>query len=132
MVWTLKAKYKWSFSRLKWRKIGGADGITSAKNRKNIFSSKQTTNRVAPNIFKGFEVRKKVGLMFWRPKETMKAKCYVFIGYKQRNKVNLVYSECKLQQYTYGWCTFYVKCQKTVERTYLEPSKKRTTYRWCF
>ena len=45
-------------------------------------------------------------MMFWRPKVSMKGKCYVFSGFKQRIKVCLVYLEFKLQQESYGWCIF--------------------------
>ena len=53
--------------------------------------------KVLHNIFRLFEVRKKVRLMFWKPKDSMKAKCYVFSDYKQRNKLCFLYSECQLQ-----------------------------------
>ena len=89
----LKRKYEWYFWRLNCNKLGAADGITSetAKEWKNnVFTSKQTPDKSPSNIFRVLEVRKKVGLMFWRPKDTMKDKSYVFSGYKQRNKVCLV------------------------------------------
>ena len=85
-----------------------------------------------PKIFRRFEVRKNIALMFWRPKDIMEGKCYVFSGHKQRNKVCLVYLECKLKQDRYRWSTFKLKCQKTVERTYLETSKLQRRHRWCF
>ena len=70
--------------------------------------------------------------MFWRPRDSMKIKCYVFGGYKQRNNVCFVYLYYKLQQDSYGWCIFKLKCQKTVERTYLETTKQQRRYRRCF
>ena len=70
--------------------------------RDNIFRSTETTKNVPRNIISGFEVRKKVRLMFSRPKDSMKGKCYPFSGYKERNKVPLVYFGCKLQQDSYG------------------------------
>ena len=135
MVRKLKAKYKWCFSSLKCNKIGASDAIKNktAKNRKNnIFRRKQRTNKVLPNIFRGFEVGRKIPLMLWRPKDSMKVKCYVFSSYKQRNNVFLVYLVGKLQQDGYGWCIFKLKCQKMVERIYLETSKWQTRHRWCF
>ena len=54
------------FSRLKCKKISAADRITSetAKNSKNnLFTRKQTANKVLPKRFRGFEVRTKVQLM---------------------------------------------------------------------
>ena len=64
--------------------------------------------------------------MFWKQKDSVKAKWYVFSGYKQRNKVSLVYLDCKLEQVSYGWCIFKLKCQETEEGTYLETSKQQT------
>ena len=51
----------------------------------------------AINIFRGFEVRKKVRLMFWRTKDSMRSKYSAFSRSKERNKVCLVYLEWKLQ-----------------------------------
>ena len=135
VVTKLKARYEWCFSRLKCNKIGAADGITSLRSknsRNNVFRRKQTTNKVPPNKFRGFEVRRKVRLKFWRQKDSMKGKCYPFSGFKQRNKAYLVYLECKLQEDSYGWCSFKLKCGKTVEITYLETSKQQTRCRWSF
>ena len=70
--------------------------------------------------------------MFWKPKDSMKGKCYIFSSYKQTNKVCLVYLEWKLQQDSYGWYILKLKDQKAVERTYLEASKQQTSYCWCF
>ena len=64
-------------------------------------ANKQTKNNVPPKIFRGFEVRRKVGFMFSRPKNTITGKCYVCTGFKQRNKVCLPYLECKLIQNRY-------------------------------
>ena len=61
----------------------------TATNSEN--ESKEVTSKVPSNIFRGFEVRRKVRLMFWRPKDSMKGKRSVFCGYKQRNKVCLMY-----------------------------------------
>ena len=47
--------------------MGATDVYTSltAKNsRNNAFASKQTTSKVPPNLFRGFEVKTKVRLMF--------------------------------------------------------------------
>ena len=123
---TLKPKSDWFFPRLKCTKITSTDVITSltAKNRKNnVFRSKQTTKKVPSNIFRGLEVRGKLRLMFWRPKDSMKGKNYVLSGYKKTNKVFLVYLNCKLQQQGYDCCIFKLKRRKTAERTYLEWTK---------
>ena len=37
-----------------------------------LFTSKQTTNKVPPNIFRALEVETKVRLMFWKPKHNTK------------------------------------------------------------
>ena len=58
--------------------------------------------------------------MLWKPKDSMKRKCYVFNDYKQRNKVYLVYFECQLHYDTYGCFMFKLKIQKTLETTYSE------------
>ena len=60
------------------------------------------TNKVRRNSSTGFEVGRKVGLMFWRSKDSIKVKSYVFSAYKQRNKVSLVDLNCKLQKYSSG------------------------------
>ena len=65
--------------------------------RNNVFGVKETTNKVPRNIFRGFQVRKKVQLMFWRLKYTIKRKCDSFSCYKERNKVFFLYLECKMQ-----------------------------------
>ena len=120
---------------LKRNKIGVADIIirlTVKITKNNILRKKQTTKKVLSNLFKGFEVRRKVRLMFWTKKNSMKGKCYIFSGYKQRNKVCPEYLECKLQQESYCWCIFKLKCDKTVDRTLLETRKQQTRYRWCF
>ena len=70
--------------------------------RKNIFRKYQTTNKVPRNMFRKFEVRKKMQFLYRRPKNSMKSKCYVFNDYKQRNKACLCYLECKLQPDRYG------------------------------
>ena len=49
------------------RKITSTDVITSLttkSSKNNVFTSKQTTNKVPSNIFRGFEVGTKVRLMF--------------------------------------------------------------------
>ena len=43
-------------------------------------------SKVPPNVFRGFEVKKKIRLTFSKPEDSMKGKCYVFSDYKQRNK----------------------------------------------
>ena len=52
-------------------------------------------------MFRGFKVRKKVRLMFSRPKDSMKGKRSVLRSHRQRIKVLMVCSERKLQQYSY-------------------------------
>ena len=66
--------------------------------RNNVFRGKQTTNKVPSNIFRGFELRTKVQLMFWGPNNSMKGKGDIFSGYKQTSKVCFVYLQSKLQQ----------------------------------
>ena len=75
------------------------------KRRNNVSRSKQTTTKVPSNLFRDFEEAKKVRLIFLRPKDKMKSKCYVFSSYKQTNKVWFVYLQCKLQQESCAWCT---------------------------
>ena len=48
-----------------------------------MFKSNQTTIKVLRNIFRRLEVRKRVRLMFRRPKENINANFYVITGYKQ-------------------------------------------------
>ena len=72
------------------------------KSGNNICRRKQRTNKVLPNIFRGFEVRRKVRLMFRTPKYSIKRKCYVFGSYEQRNNVPLVDLQSKLKEATYG------------------------------
>ena len=44
----------------------------------NVFRSKEPTKNVPPDIFRGFEVRKKVRLMFGKPqKDSMRVGFYV-------------------------------------------------------
>ena len=55
------------FFEVEMQQIGAADAIknlTGKNSRNNIYSSKQTTKMVLLNIFKEFEVRRKVRLMF--------------------------------------------------------------------
>ena len=52
-------------------------------------------------MFAGFTARKKVRVMFSRPKDSMKGKCYVFSGYKQKNKVRFVNLDYKLEHDMY-------------------------------
>ena len=44
------------------------------KSKNNVFRSNERTKKVLPNIFGGFEVRKKARLMFLLPKDGMKGK----------------------------------------------------------
>ena len=67
-----------------------------------MFRSKQTTNKVARNIFRGFELRTKVRLMSGTPIDRIKGKCCVFSGHKQKNKLCLLYLQRKLEQDSYG------------------------------
>ena len=88
MIRILIAKYEWCFSRLNWNKIDAADGITgetAESNRNNVFRTNQTTNKIPPKIFKRFQIRKKLPLMYWRPMENMKGKCCAFADLKQSN-----------------------------------------------
>ena len=135
MVWLLKANYEWCFCRLNWNKLRGDDAITSetARERRiNVFTRKQTPNNEPSNILKVLEVRRKVRLMFGRPKETTKGKCYFFSGYTQINKMWLLHLECKLWQDSHTLCTLELKCQKSVDRTYIERRKQETRYSWYF
>ena len=63
-----------------------------------IFQSKQTRKKVPLNIFRGFEERKMVRVMFSMPKDRVNGRYCAFSSYKQRNKVAFVYLECVLQQ----------------------------------
>ena len=92
----------------------------------NVFIFKQTTKKVTPNVLRGFEVKKKVGLTFGKANESLKGKSQVCSGYKQKNKLCLVYFECKLQQHSYGWCIFKLKDPKSAENICLGKSKQRT------
>ena len=57
---------------------------TDAVHSRDItFRSKQTTNKVPPQILTGFEV--KVPEMFSRPKDSPNGKSYVFSNNKQIN-----------------------------------------------
>ena len=90
VVRKLKAKDESSFSSLKCNNIGATDSIKREpwkNSRNNDFRSKQTKKKAPPNIFRRFEVRRKVQLTFWTPKNRMKDECYVLGSYKQRNKV---------------------------------------------
>ena len=84
--------------------------LQKKKKKNNVLTKKQTRNKVLRNIFTGFEVRRKVGMMFRRPKDGMKSKCYVFRGYNKRNKVSLVYLARKIQENRHGGCIFNLKC----------------------
>ena len=135
MVSNLKAKYEWCFLTLKCDKKDATNAVlreTAKTCRNKLFTSKQTTNKVPRNIFRKNEERKKIRLIYWRPKNSMKGKCYVFSDCKHRNNVSLLYLECKLQQDRYGWCISELTCKEMVEGTYLETSKQQTKYRWCF
>ena len=67
--------------------------------------------------------------MFWKPKDSMKSKCYVFLAVRKKtNEVCLRYSECKLRQFKYESCIFKLKWHKTVKRTYLETGKQQKKY----
>ena len=66
-----QVRYEWRFWRLNSKKIGATHvilSLTEKSSRNNIFKSKQAINNVALNAFKGFKVKKKVRLMFWRLK----------------------------------------------------------------
>ena len=94
--------------------------------RNKLCRSKLKMNKVPPNMFRCFKLRKKSRVMFWKSKDCIKSKCSVFSSFKQRTKVCMVYLECKLQEYRYGWCLFDLKCYETVYRTYSERSKQQT------
>ena len=49
-------------------------------------TTKQKTNKILPNIFRRFEVRRKAQLMSQGPDYSMKGKCYVLSGCEQRKK----------------------------------------------
>ena len=80
--------------------------IKLKKNKNIVLRSPLTTKKVPSKMFRGFKVRKKVRLMFSRPKDSMKGKRSVLRSHKQRIKVLMVYLERKLQQYSYRWCIF--------------------------
>ena len=85
---------------------------TTTKKKTEEITYLEAINRkknVPPIIFRGFGVRKKVGLMFWRSQDSMKSKCYRFSNYKERNKVCVVYLECKPQEDRYSLIPFQVK-----------------------
>ena len=93
------------FVEVEYNKISAANGITSKSSKNswnNVFTIQQTANKVPPNISWSFEVRRKVLLMFWTPKDSLKVKYYAFSCYEQRNEVCLVYIKRKLQQDKYG------------------------------
>ena len=85
-LWCLRCHYK----------------LDCEKQKNNVFRIKQTTNNLQRNLQRRFEGKKKVRLMFGRPKYSMESKCYVYSGYKQRRNVCLLYLECKFQQDSYG------------------------------
>ena len=66
------------------------------KNKKHLFRSKQTKNKVPPKIFTGLKVRKKVKLMFSKPKDCMKGKRYVLRDSKKRIKMPLMFLDVKV------------------------------------
>ena len=128
MVWKLKAKYEWYFCRLKMQQNRCCRwnyNETAKTSTNNVFRRKQITKKVPPNIFKDFEVRQKVRLMFWRSKVAMIGKCHNFISYKERTNLCLVNLERKLQKDRRRWCIFNLKCHKVMERTHLETSKQQ-------
>ena len=96
------------------------------KSENNVFRSKQKTNGVPTNIIIGVKARKKVRLMFSRPKYIKNGKCYVFSGYKERNNVPFVFLECKLKKDRCGWYFFNLNWSKTIETIYLERRKQQT------
>ena len=104
----------------------------SQNRRNNVLRSKQRRNNVPPNIFRGFELRTRVGLMFRRSNHSMKINWDVFRCYKLTSKVFFVYLECKLQQDRYVWCIYKSRCHKTVQRRYLATSKEIIRYGWYF
>ena len=58
----LKTKCEWCLLLLKWKSIRSTDPLskeTGKNSRNDVFASKQTTNKVLPNLFKDFEVRRK-------------------------------------------------------------------------
>ena len=66
------------------------------KNEKHLFRSKQTKKKVPPKIFTGLKVRKKIKLMFSKPKDCMKGKRYVFRDSKKRIKMPLMFLDVKV------------------------------------
>ena len=54
--------------------------------------------RVPPNIFRRLELRKKIRLIFQRPKDSMNGKYYGLRGYRQKDKVCLVNLQSKLEE----------------------------------
>ena len=54
--------------------------------RNKVFTSKQTTNKVPSNIFRGLEEMKMVRGMFGSQNHSIKGKWNVFSGHKQRTR----------------------------------------------
>ena len=59
-----------------------------------VFTSKQTTNKVPHNIFRGLEVATKVRLMFGRAKHNSEDSWNVFSAYKQTIRCSWSISSC--------------------------------------
>ena len=53
------------------------------KSRNNVFRPKQTTNKMSCKIFRGFEVGKKVCVVFPKPKNKTKGSWNIFSSLKQ-------------------------------------------------
>ena len=114
------SKIKMEYDRCQWF----SHKLHCKKSANNLFRSKEPTNKVPRNIFRGFEARKKGRLMFRKPQRTAwKLIVSFFSTYKKRNKVPFVYLQYTLQQYRYGWRVLKLKCQETLETTSLETRK---------
>ena len=84
------------------------------------------------NIFRGFEVRKNVRLMFSWPKHSIKSKSYVLSASDLRNHVYVLHLECKLWHNSYSRCIFKLKSMERIEKISLETSEQQTKLRWDF
>ena len=70
--------------------------------RNKVFRRKQKTSKATSKIFRGFEVGKKVLVVFPKPKNKTKNLKEHFQPLKTNNKVFLVYLQSKLQQDRYS------------------------------
>ena len=72
------------------------------KSGNNVFRRKKTTNNPPSKIFRGFEVGKKVRVVFSKAKEQNQRLMEHFTPLKTNNKVCLLYLQSKLTQDRYS------------------------------